>query len=98
MTVYTLGIWTIQEGREAEFVGAWENMARMTKQHFPAAAGTLLRDQERATRFISFGPWESLEQVEEWRESAAFRNGVARIREVLDGFEPSTLDLVARVE
>lgn len=98
MTVYTLGIWTIREGREAEFVDRWEEMARMTKQGFPAAAGTLLRDRERPSRFISFGPWSSVDQVEEWRQSAAFRNGVAGIRETLDRFEPSTLDLVAHVE
>jgi heme-degrading monooxygenase HmoA len=96
--IYTLGIWTVRPGSEDDFVRAWEDMGRETKRLFPTAAGTLLRDHVQLNRFISFGPWESLEQVVAWRESSAFTEGLARIREVLDGFEPTTMDLVTRIE
>jgi hypothetical protein len=32
-----------------------------------------------------------------WRASAAFRDGVAKIREYLDGFEPHTVDPVVTI-
>ena len=95
--IYTLGIWTVRPGSEDDFVRAWEDMGRETKKQFPTASGTLLRDHAQPNRFVSFGPWESLEQVVAWRESSAFTEGLAKIREVLDGFEPNTMDLVTRI-
>ena len=96
--IYTLGIWTVRPGLEDDFVRAWEDMGMETKKQFPTASGTLLRDHARPNRFISFGPWESLEHVVAWRESSAFTEGLRRIREVLDEFEPNTMDLVTRIE
>lgn len=95
--IYTLGIWTVKEGREAEFVAAWQAMAEATLADFPDAHGTLLRDPDRPGRFVSFGPWEDAEQVRIWRESAAFQAGVGKIREFLDGFEPGTYEVVTEV-
>ncbi|HEX6445889.1 MAG TPA: antibiotic biosynthesis monooxygenase family protein [Streptosporangiales bacterium] len=97
MAVYTLGVWTVKPGHEDEFVSAWTEMGNATMQAFPGATGTLLRDRDVPGRFISFGPWESMEQVEQWRGSPAFRDGVARIRATLDGFEPHTMDEVLTV-
>ena len=93
--VYTLGIWTVKPGREEEFIQAWRDMATKTRSDFPTASATLLRDRENPCRFISSGPWDSLEQVEAWRASAAFLDGVGRIRELVDSFEPHTRDEAA---
>jgi heme-degrading monooxygenase HmoA len=98
VTVYTLGIWTVRPGSEDAFVEAWHDMARHTKADFPAASAVLLRDRERPNLFISHGPWQSTEEVAAWRGSAAFRDGVARIRETLDGFEPHTMDPVLVID
>ncbi len=73
-------------------------MGREAKKSFPGAGGTLLRDREQTNRFISFGPWESVDHVAAWRKSPAFRDGVARIPEVLGSSEPHALDLVTIVE
>lgn len=80
MTTYTLGLWTVQPGREDEFVEAWKALAVATRKDFPGAVGTLLRDTEQQNLFVSYGPWESAEQVAQWRASAAFGDGVGRIR------------------
>ena len=68
-----------------------------TIAEFPAAHGRLLRDVSNPSRFISFGPWESLEEVDAWRASAPFQEGVARVRTLLDAFEPGTYQLSADV-
>ena len=97
MAVYTLGIWTVKPGREEEFISAWRDMASRTKTGFPNASAVLLRDRDRPNRFVSSGPWESLEQVGQWRSSTPFQQGVAQMREFLDGFEPHTMDPVVTI-
>jgi heme-degrading monooxygenase HmoA len=95
--IYTVGIWTVKAGREDEFVAAWRAMGEATIAEFPAAHGRLLRDVDNPGRFVSFGPWDSLETVDAWRASTPFKEGVARIRELLDAFEPGTYEVSAEV-
>lgn len=95
--VYTLATWIVCPGKEEAFVEAWQELGRATLTLFPEAHGTLLRDREERNRFVSFGPWESFEQIEAWRGSQEFQESVARIREVLEAFEPRALDLVVEI-
>lgn len=97
MSVYTLGIWTVKEGHEDEFVAAWRDLAVQTAADFPGSTARLLRDRDAPNRFISSGPWQSLEQIEAWRASSTFTAGVGRLRELLDGFEPHTMDEAAAI-
>jgi heme-degrading monooxygenase HmoA len=90
-------MWTVKPGREHEFIGAWQALAAATAADFPGASALLLQDRDAPSRFISTGPWESLDQIEAWRDSDTFRDGVSKIREVVDGFEPHTMDLAASV-
>ena len=94
--LYTHGIWLAKPGREEEFMAAWAEFAEWTEREVsPTAAGKLLRDTGTPNRFVSFGPWDSLAQIEDWRARDGWKERVARLRELLDGFEPSTLELVA---
>jgi heme-degrading monooxygenase HmoA len=96
---YTHGIWTVTPGREEQFVAAWTELAEWTGRDVPGSIwAKLLRDSSAPNRFISFGPWESLDAIEGWRALAGWQQRVQRLRELLDGFEPSTLDLVAELE
>jgi quinol monooxygenase YgiN len=98
MAVYTLGMWTVKTGREDEFVAAWSDLAEKTKADFPDATATLLRDGEQPNLFISFGPWESVEEIDRWRSSETFQRGVGRLRELLDDFAPHTMHVVAQID
>jgi heme-degrading monooxygenase HmoA len=96
--LYTLGEWTVKSGREDDFVRVWREMAERTKLDFPNEVATLLRDRDQPNRFISSGPWESLEQIEEWRNSETFKTGVAKLRDLIDGFSAHTMDLAAAID
>ncbi|HLM07421.1 MAG TPA: antibiotic biosynthesis monooxygenase family protein [Blastococcus sp.] len=98
MAVYTLGIWTVRPGAEDDFVAAWREMANNTTADFPSATAMLLHDRDRPNLFISYGPWRSLAEIESWRGSAVFRDGVARIRASLESFEPHTMDPVVTID
>ena len=93
MSVYTLAHWRTRPGHEDAFVAAWQRMADRTKARYPEASAVLLRDQADPSLFVSFGPWPSVEVVEEWRASPAFVEGVAEMHEHLDGLEPHTMDV-----
>jgi heme-degrading monooxygenase HmoA len=97
VAIYTLFVWTVKPGREQAFVDAWNALGVATTADFPGASGVLLRDRDAPSTFISSGPWESFEQIEAWRGSETFRDGVSRIRELIDGFEPHTMDVAASV-
>jgi heme-degrading monooxygenase HmoA len=93
MAVYTVGIWITKPGREDDFAERWREMAAWTEREITSAAsGTLLRDRDQRNRFVSFGPWASLEDIAAWRANAGFAERVGGMRELLEDFSPMTLD------
>ena len=97
VTVYTVGTWVVKPGREREFVDAWDGLARWTVESGFGSTGTLLRDRTDGSRFVSFGPWPSADDVEPGRPAARFPDHHDRLRETLESFEPGTFDVVLRV-
>jgi len=93
---YTQGTWKVKPGRAAEFVSAWAEFADWSMREVPGASwAKLLRDTTDENRFVSFGPWQSLDAISAWRELDGWKQRVARIRELLDGFEAATLEVAA---
>jgi quinol monooxygenase YgiN len=82
VSVYTLGIWLVHPGREEDF---------------PNGKAVLMHDRDVKNRFISTGPWESLEQVEQWRASDVFTQSVEAMKDLLEHFEARTLDEAASI-
>jgi heme-degrading monooxygenase HmoA len=97
MTVYTMGIWNVKPGREDDFLGAWDALAQWTIESGFETHGTLTRDRENPSRFVSFGPWPSAEHAQRWRDDPGFREHFARLEETVESFEPGTFDVVARI-
>ena len=95
--VWTQGTWTVRPGAEEAFVEAWTTLVRDVSSELDVPeAPTLLRDRERPNVFLSFGPWPDDAAVERFRLSDAFRDGTAAMRDLLESFEPRTLDEVWR--
>ena len=93
--VWTHGTWTVKAGCEDDFVEAWRTLARRTIDELDyAGTPMLLRDRDRRNVFLSFGPWPSLDEILRFRESPLFRDSVASMQELLESFEPQTLDVV----
>lgn len=97
MSVYTLGIWLVHPGRENDFVQAWRDLARKTQEDFPHANAVLMHDRDVPNRFISTGPWESIEQIEQWRTSMMYKQALESMHGLLEHFEPHTLDEAASI-
>lgn len=98
MTVYTLAVWHVKRGREDEFVSAWDELSEWSVETGYEWSGTLLRDRDNRSRFVSFGPWPSAEAAERWRGSPGFGERLERLRQLLEAVdEPSVYDVVLRV-
>ena len=95
---YTHGVWTVKPGREEEFVAAWAELAEWTAREVPGSSwAKLMRDAAAPNQFRSFGPWRDIRAIEQWRALPGFQQRVERIRTLLDGFEPHTLELAVEV-
>ena len=92
---YTETTWVVKPGQEEEFVRRWRDWAEWTALQGLTASAKLLRDVEQPNRFLSFGPWESVDHVRRWRTAEGYQERIGRLQEVLDGFEPRTFELVA---
>ena len=91
---YTSTTWIVKEGNEQEFVRRWNEFAQWSAEQGLRASAMLLRDVDEPTRFVSFGPWESLQVIGQWRSLPGFHERVARLNDVLESFEARTLELV----
>jgi len=92
---YSHSTWRVKPGLEAEFVRRWEELADWSALQGLKARAKLLRDADDPSRFVSFGPWESVDAIRGWRGAAGFHERVARLQELVEGFEPRTLELVS---
>lgn len=91
---YSSTTWIVKAGQEDEFVRRWNEFAEWSGGQGLRAQAMLLRDVDDPTRFVSFGPWESLQAIARWRSLPGFHERVARLNDVLERFEPRTLELV----
>jgi heme-degrading monooxygenase HmoA len=95
-TPYTHTTWEVKRGREEEFVERWSEWADWSHREGLAARAMLLRDVDNPELFVSFGPWESTRAIRSWRALPGYQERVGKLREVVDHFEPRTLEVVAK--
>ncbi len=94
--LYTVGTWEVKRGSESAFVDAWRLFASWSSNRYPeAGTAHLLQDTDAPGRFISFGPWESVEAVKSWRASPEFHAFLVRAKELCESFTPHSMRLTA---
>jgi len=96
--VYTTGSWTPNPGSEDAFVEAWKTFAGWASGMPGAGTLRLVRDLHEPGRFVSFGAWESIDQVKAWKGSPEFKERMAQVLQHVDNFHPTELELVATAE
>src|SRR5262249_2978025 len=95
---YTLASWHIQEGQEREFLRVWqEELAPAFLQISPSTHGTLIQSLEDPRQFYSFGPWESLEQMQAARSDPRARAVIGKLIALCDEAKPGPFRVVLRV-
>jgi len=89
---YTHTTWVVKAGLEDAFIERWLEWVEWSRSEGFRARPLLLRDLDHPQTFVSLGVWESVDAVRHWRGSAGYQTRVARLHEVLESFEPRTLE------
>ncbi|MGA7097851.1 MAG: hypothetical protein WB245_09820 [Acidimicrobiia bacterium] len=94
--VYTLGVWRIKEGKETEFVEAWKALSSFFRGlPRPPGTGTLVQSTDEPSLFYSFGPWQTLADVEAMRSHPNTRDELARLTDLCEEAHPGTFRVIA---
>lgn len=95
LQLYTCGTWIVKSGMEQDFIEAWQAFADWTsRDQVGAGAGTLLQNEDDPSMFLSFGPWENVKVITEWRSKPEFQDFVSRARELCEEVKPQTMKVV----
>jgi heme-degrading monooxygenase HmoA len=94
--LYTCGFWKVKPGHTDTFIQAWGDFARWSAENHPGVGqGRLLQDADKSDEFLSFGPWQSEDHIQAWRDSVEFKDFVERARQLCESFQPHTMRQVA---
>ena len=95
---YTLASWRIREGQEEEFLRVWqEELASAFLSAIPMAKGTLIQSLEDQRQFYSFGPWESLEQMQTARSDKRVGEAIGKLVGLCEEATPGPYRVVLTV-
>jgi len=95
--LYTTAEWIPKAGQKQAFVEAWRAFAGWARTMPGAGTLRLSRDLGDATRYVSFGRWESAEAAHAWKASPEFRERMAGVQQYVAKFVPAELEIVEEV-
>ena len=94
--IYTLGAWRVKDGKQTEFVAAWEALGRyFNSLANPPGTGTLLQSVDEPQQFYSFGPWRSLDDISEMRRQPETPTEIGKLMDLCEEGRPGTFRVVA---
>ncbi len=97
-SVYTLGVWRVKAGNEDAFIAAWKDLGAIflrLPQPPPSGKAALIRSLSEPSLFYSFGPWNSLADIQAMREDKTAQDGIGRLRELCIEAMPGSFQVVA---
>lgn len=91
-----MGHWYVKSGNEEAFGAVWKKLAEWSLRALPGVGRpVLLRDASEPSRYVTFGSWESLAQIEDFRSRPEFAASLAEIRPLTERIDVFTLEAVA---
>lgn len=94
--IYTLGDSRVKDGKQSEFVEAWKALGSYFRSlPLPPGEGTLLQSIDDPLQFYSFGPWRSLEDVQEMRSRPDTAGEIGKLMELCEEGRPGAFRVVA---
>lgn len=95
---YTVGRYTVKQGKENAFKAAWENFARETMKHYRIPGPVkLLQDSEHPQNFVSYGVWSHNNDIKDWAEQNYYREFMQTVRDLCDSYERASYHVAADV-
>ena len=96
--IYTFASWYLKVGQEEAFLQIWrDELAAAFLRSNTSAQGTLIRSLKDPRQFYSFGPWETLEQMQTARSDPHVRNAVNKLIPLCDEVKPGPFRIVLTI-
>lgn len=96
---FSVGIWLVEPGKENEFVATFSDFAKWVfSRSLGAGEVYLLQDIQQSNRFITCGPWENLQKIEEWRKLPEFKDFFAKAKGMCIDVTPMTMKSILHLE
>jgi heme-degrading monooxygenase HmoA len=94
--IYTLGVWRVKDGRQKEFIAAWQALGRYFHSlPHPPDKGTLVQSVDEPQQFYSFGPWRTLDDIQEMRNRPETPIEIGKLMDLCEEGRPGTFRVVA---
>lgn len=96
---YTHALWHVKEGKINEFIAAWQQFGKALSQvpNSPPVQGTLVQSLSDPLVFYSFGPRESLEDINAMRSDEGVKKALAVILELCQEAKPGNYKTVLQL-
>ena len=96
---YTHAFWHIKEEKTADFIAAWERFGKALSQipNSPPVKGTLIQSLSDSLVFYSFGPWETLEDINAMRNNENVKKALSDIMEHCQEAKPGNYKTVLQL-
>jgi hypothetical protein len=96
---YLVAWWRVTAGQEEAFRLAWLELADVfVGSTNPALFGVLLQHETDRTLFYSFGPWNSMADVEAMRRSSEAQDAFLRVTSLCDEAQPGAYHVVELID
>ena len=95
--VYSSGHWKVKDGEDEAFVAAWTEFAGWLKEQPGSGTARLIKDLDNPGQYVSFAPWDSIDQMHAWKDDPAFRENMGKVQAHVAEFTPTELELAAEV-
>lgn len=90
--LFTVGIWLAKSGKENDLIAAWGDFAeRIFNQNLGSGWVYLLQDIQEPRRFITCGPWDSIQKIDEWRQLPEFKEFFTKAKAMCEEITPLTM-------
>jgi hypothetical protein len=94
--IYTLGSWRVREGKQSEFIAAWQGLGDYFRGlPNPPGKGTLVQSVDEPQQFYSFGAWRTLDDVQEMRSRPDTPKEIGKLMALCEDGRPGTFRVVA---
>ncbi len=96
---YTHALWHVKEGKTNEFIAAWKEFGTALSQvpNSPPVQGTLIQSLSEPLIFYSFGPWNTLEDINAMRNNENVKKALSAILELCQEAKPGNYKTVLQL-
>ena|SRR5947207_4381365 len=94
--VYSSGTWKVKDGEDEAFVSAWTDFAKWLSTMPGSGTARLTKDIANPGQYVSFAPWESLDQLQAWKNAEEFPQYMGPVQAHVAEFTPHEMELVAQ--